>query len=594
MMKQSILTIYLGSALALVAAPFAEYVEADADIVFQIRSLSEMRTALDTHPLAKLIQNAELQAFFAPVLELDDAEDEPGFEEVLRDEFELSYDELFELIPGQACLAIYGFTDVMLSEMNEGAAVTDPEVTFMLEFSGDAERLHELMQIQFERNAELQKAENPLIEHEMITEEFMGENLYFDERFDGEETVVEDGYALVDGVFILAAPEERLRMAVEAIKEGPSEALADNEYYLRAEEAAGNADMSLFFNLGPMMDGFDRAIAESPAMQGLAMMGITPKSLSDALSLGAMRAAFLQGRLDQDSLLFDGGLMYTEKAGLLSLMTSGTGDLPDAFYVPRGVTGSSISLYDMSGMLTGLESLLRMASPTMMPLWDIQVAKIKSEIGVDIRESILSNFKPGMVSILSMPEAGFSSQGTEPEQVVLMNTSDAVALEQAFEAIKDLAPPVKSMIKVSDYEGYQIHTLENPNAEAANGEVSSVSYSITRDQFVFSVGRVGLLQTVLSRMGSGDDGLWESDEVEQLFESIERPGAISRSYLNLSQYAEVMFRELATANAFQELGLVFDLDSVPSSLGAEVRAVSEVNESADGMFFRSALVHVAE
>ena len=307
-----------------------------------------------------------------------------------------------------------------------------------------------------------------------------------------------------------------------------------------------------------------------------------------------MRAAFLQARLSSDLLLFDGGLMYTEKSGLLSLMACGSGDLPPAPYVPLGVTGSSISLYDMSAMLANLESLLRIASPTMMPLWDIYIAKTKSEIGVDLRESIVANFKPGVVSVVSMPEATLDAQVTQPEQVFLMNVCDTATLEQAFEAIKDLVPAVNSILKLRDYEGYRIYTLENPSADAANGEVSAVNYTITRDQLIFSLGRIGLLQTVLSRMGSGDSGLWQSDEMADLFEPIERPEAISRSYLNLTQYAEVLFRELTITKVFQELGFVFDLKQIPNSLGAEIRAVSEVNESADGIFFRSAVVHLSE
>ncbi|MGB0257302.1 MAG: hypothetical protein ACPGES_01505 [Coraliomargarita sp.] len=595
-MKKTLSSLLFAPLLVVTATPFTDYIEADVDIVFQVRSLSEVRAALDAHPLTEVVQGPELQAFFEPAFRLDgQSSDESTFKQVMEDEFGLTYDELFNLFPGQGCLAIYGLTDLMFAEMKQTPGDrSEPEVTFMLEFSGSAERLDELMQIQFERNAEHQKEENPLIEHELVTEEFMGETLYFDERFDGDETVVEDGYAFVDGVFVLAAPEERLRMAVEAIKGGANEPLAEHEYYLRAQEAAGDADVNLFVNLGPLMEGFTRAIEESPAMQSLAMVAVTPASLSDALSLDSVRAAFMQGRLSADSLVFDGGLMYTEKSGILSLMTSGSGDLPDAPYVPRNATGSSVSLYDMSAMLSNLEVLLRVASPTMMPLWDIQIAKIKSEIGVDLRESILKNFKPGMVSIVSVPEATITAQGAEPEQVILMNANDTATLEQAFEAIKDLAPPVKSMIKVSDYEGYQIHTLENPAAEGANGEVSAVSYTITRDQFIFSVGRVGLLQTILSRMGSGESGLWESDEVASLFEVIERPSAVSRSYLNLSQYAEVLFRELAVSDVFQELGLVFDFGQIPKSLGAEVRVVSEVNEASDGLFFRSAVVHLEE
>ena len=157
-------------------------------------------------------------AFFAEIddsdLTRDDLREDGlfGFTEVLKDEFGLSYDELFELFPGQASVALYNLSEQVLNEEDS------QEIVLLAEFSGDAERLNELMQVQFIRNAEAQQALNPLVEHEMVEEYFMGETLYFDETFDGETTYVEDGYALVDGIMILAAPESRLRETVEWIK----------------------------------------------------------------------------------------------------------------------------------------------------------------------------------------------------------------------------------------------------------------------------------------------------------------------------------------------------------------------------------------
>ena len=235
--------------------------------------------------------------------------------------------------------------------------------------------------------------------------------------------------------------------------------------------------------------------------------------------------------------------MYTEKSGLVAGCER-AGELPRAPFVPRGVSASSISLYDMSAMLATLSPYC-IASPTMMPLWDIHIAKLKSEIG-RLAGVDSGNFKPGMVGLVTVPEGAMG-----PERVFLMNVNDAATLEQAFEAVKDLAPSFKSMMKVSDYEGYQIHRFELPLPAVEGGGVSAVNYTITRDQFIFSVGRIGLLQTVLSRIDSGDTGLWESDEVLDLFERIERPGAISRSYLNLTQYADLFFGILPPPRCFQ-------------------------------------------
>ena len=79
-----------------------------------------------------------------------------------------------------------------------------------------------------------------------------------------------------------------------------------------------------------------------------------------------------------------------------------------------------------------------------------------------------------------------------------------------------------------------------------------------------------------------------------LFERIERPGAISRSYLNLTQYADLFFRDMAASEVLPKLGLALDPEQLPKELGAEIRVVSEVNESLDGTFLRSEIVHFSD
>src|SRR5690606_30895349 len=128
-----------------------------------------------------------------------------SFTEVMQNEFGLTYDELFALFPGEAVFAIYNMVELLMGKTEL------PEGVLLGAYAGDEAKLHELMNIQFKRNAKAQAEKNPLVEHTMIQETFMGETLHFDETYDGEKTYIEDGYALVDGIFILGRPEARLR-----------------------------------------------------------------------------------------------------------------------------------------------------------------------------------------------------------------------------------------------------------------------------------------------------------------------------------------------------------------------------------------------
>lgn len=217
------------------SAPFNSILEEDVDIVLSLRSLAESRESWSDNPFARVFNDPELQAFFAPMIEAAMEGKDESFTQVMEDEFGLTWDEFFVLFPGEFGVALYNLPEMLLGEAER------PELVIMAEFSGDAKRMAELMQVQFERNAAKQKEGNPDIEHTLIEESFMGETLYLDETFDGVETYIEDGYALVDNIFVLATPESTLRAVVEGIKDEPGAALSDNEIFLRSRERGGAA-----------------------------------------------------------------------------------------------------------------------------------------------------------------------------------------------------------------------------------------------------------------------------------------------------------------------------------------------------------------
>ncbi len=584
-----ILFLTLSGALASVAqaVPFAELIDGDVDVFVSVRSFSETRVQWEGHPVAELFEDEGLREFFEAMVPGEEANaEEPDFKTVLQDEFGLTYDELFELLPGQASLAFYNVAEQMLKqdERLDGA--------FMAEFSGDEDRMNELMQIQFERNAKAQKEMNPAMEHEMIEESFMGETLHFDQTFDGEETYVEDGYALVDGIFILATPESRLRSVVEAIKEGAEAPIAESDVYLRSREAAGRGDFSFYINLLEIMPPLNAAMVEQAAQGGLAMFGVTGASLESALSLESMQALYGDFDLIDEGLSVQGGLIYSEKRGLLSLLTYSEGALPEAAYVPAGVLSTSVSLFDFGAMLANLEKMLTVASPSLPILLDSQMQGIQTNTGVDLRSSILENIGGELVSLSVLKEADLQGTVAQPEQLFVIGVKDGQAFSQAIEALIDLAPGTRALIETQEYEGQTIHTIKAqpnpgmPDAPAGN----DVSYVITRSHVIVNVGRVGLLQEVLSQMADSGDGFWQQPETELLFERIARPNPVTRSYVDLEQMVKPVLQSIAQASAMGGLGQAVDASKIPTHLDAPFRLISEVNEAPDGFFTRTLIL----
>lgn len=588
----SILSIAVCGACAnsLSAASLAEYVGSDVEILLSARSLAESYAEWESNPVAEIYNDESVQKFIA-ALDADESEDDEAasdeFLAVMEDEFGLNLDDFFELFPGQFAMGFYNLADDILSEDELTEVVADG--VLLAEFSGDADRMNELMQIQFERNSKAQKEVNPAVEHVMIEETFMGETLYMDETFDGEETYIEDGYALVDGIFVIAT-EERLRLTVELIKES-GDSIAKTVAYQRVIEQSGRGDLRVYCNLSAFFAPLNERMLEEVMKGGLAMFGVTSQSIDAALSLESMQGMFAEFDLVDDGMLMHGGIIYSEKSGLLRLLTYTDEDLPTATYVSESVLTTSISSFDFSEMLAELEKILALASPSVPMLLNIQLQQIKTNTGVDLRASILENFSGDVVSLSVMKEASRDAAIPLAEQMYVMEIKDGQALSEAMGALQDLVPGLRDIIETQEYEGETIHIIKGQSDPLLpDATVNDVSYVITRSEFILNVGRIGLLQEVLTRMVNADSGFWQLESTEQLFESIAQPNPVTRSYFDLEQMVKPMLESILFASSMGGVGLGIDPSTIPSDLDVPLVLVSESNEASEGLFMRALIM----
>ena len=389
----------------------------------------------------------------------------------------------------------------------------------------------------------------------------------------------------------MATPESRLREAVETIKEGASAPISTTDVYLRSREESGRGDVGLYVNLVELMPPLNDTLLEQSKIGGLALFGVTAKSLGNALSLESLQALYIDFELLDEGLLSHGGLIYAEKRGLLSLLSYAPGEWPEARYVPEGVLSSSISLFDFGAMLANLEALLTSASPTLSPLLNMQMKIMQTTTGVDLRASVLENLGAQMVSLSVLDQADRrSAVAAEPQQLFVIDVKNAQALAQAIETFKDMAPEVKGLIQEQEYEGQTIYTIKGPSDPNLPQAGVGFSYAITRSSLIVNVGHVGLLHEVLSRMSQDGAGFWQNPQTELLFERIARPHAVGRSFVDAEQMIEPFFRSLLQAGAMSGLSKRLRADKIPADLDAPYRLISEVNEAPDGLFGRTLII----
>lgn len=576
--------------LPLTAKPFSKIVDDQTDLFLTVPDLGGLRRSWLAHPLADALGGYARSGRFGSWLDQRTKDSGPSLErmtQVLREEFNLTWEEFFELFPGQFSISLHNLGELLLGQ------ATQPDLVIMAEFSRSKETLHALMQIQFERNAAAQRAVNPLIEHELVEESFMGETIYIDEVFDGSQSYVEDGFTFVDGVFILAVKPERLRALVESVKLGTERPLAEARAYLRNREAAAAGAVTFFANAEAWLPALNEALQNPKVTAPVAMLGVSGRSLGSALALDELLGFGFDLNLTERGMESSSGLVYQSKAGLLRLFTFGSGGLPEAKLVPERAVAASVSNYDLSRMFAELQRLLTAASPATGLLLDRQLQQIRTQSGIDLRAAVLENFGSELVSFSVLPEQGPSgSQAAEPEQVFLLGVKDTASLANAVEALKDRVPGMREVFEPVPFKGEVIYEMDEQSlGGAGNLALARFSYAITRSHLLIHQGPGKVLQEVISAMQEGTGGLWQSPAIVEAFEPIARPNAVSRSTLGLDTFLGTILASLAEPGDGPLAGLP-NAGAGPAVPSLPYRLISETNEAADGLFTRSRLIEV--
>jgi hypothetical protein len=324
------------------------------------------------------------------------------------------------------------------------------------------------------------------------------------------------------------------------------------------------------------------------------MFGLSAQSLDAALSLESMQALFFDLDLTEAGLSSHSGVLYREKAGLMRLFTYSGDPLPEARYVPRGVFSSSVTTFDSGAMLAALEALVTAASPTMPIMVDMQMQTIRTNTGVDLRTAVLENLAGDLVSLSILPEqAREATAMLATDQVLVINLNDSEAFSSALEALKDLVPGMRAQIQAQDFAGQTIHTFKPVQAPGVvQAEASLVSYVVSRTQLIVCIGRLGLLQEVLTAMDAGGDGFWQLAATEALFETFEptQSNTVSRSYMDVEKILLPIFQSIVQASQMGGEAVALDKQSIPSNIDVPFHLISELSEAEDGLFTRALLI----
>lgn len=563
--------------------PLENYLYEEMDMVLTLENLSELDAALESHPFAVLAKSPEMQRFIETLAGNSETEEDSGFFETIESRFGLSKDAFYALFPGQFAIGSDGILadEVPDSDIEEGLII-------LAEFSGTDERLNELMNIQFEYNANVQKKVIPEMEHTLLEETFLGETVYYDEAFNGEITYIEDGYALVDGVFILAKTQLQMERTIEAIKSGGENSVAQLPYYERSFDRDRSEDFRFFINMRDLLEPVIAYAQTAQASPEMSKLGLSPKLLVDALGFAEFESIAMSATLKPDGLRLDGSILYEEKVGLLSLITYGDDLIPEGFVVPEDAIASSLATFDLSEMFRSLEAIFAQASPLWAQMANLQLNNMKSTTGVDLKSAILHNFGETLISYTMPPdetlEAGVSSEVSE---VLVADIKDTALFAQGLDAVFAQIPGLNALLTKESYAGQEITSYRAPQDMSG---AETWSFALTRSQLVVAVGPLKNIKAALDNLESlPKRSLWEQFELLDALERIKGDDVVARSYSDMEAVFEANLSDLEMLKQLNTLMNGVDFKAL-REIELPFISITETSESADGISFRALII----
>ena len=517
--------------------PLEDFLPPDTLAYVRISDAATLDAKLENNPLLEADTKDQLRNFFEPLLKR--LEDEPTWK-VFEEETGFNLEEFKEQFKGPFGMALLKMTPDHERAVNLNGV-------FVAEYKGNHEILEQFMTAlrtadAVESNAEI----------EAYTEEtFLGTTLFIQEDATGgfQETwtlLNERQFIIGDSVEVVKEIVARLTYPEDFT------VLSEQSVFQKTVEAAGDHDVLCFFNFSSFVPALSKILEEATGNTDDAsynIMGITPQSLMDALALDVLESLFCAISIEEDHMRIDGGLIYSEDRGLVSLLAYTNEEVGLPEFVPPDVLAATVSNFSFSQAFENLEALLVAISPILSSVYQAQLQHIQAQTGIDIRQILVDSLGKQYLSYSAPSKPGNTDQENDSDlkqdEVFAISIEDSESIQLALSMLQQQVAPGADPFDKRDYLGFTIHTLKpqfqptptNPN------DAKIFAYALTNDHLFLTFGvTTKLLEATLSLVqNTGALSFWERPDIQDAFSQLPRY-PVQRDYSDIGVILRMLFK----------------------------------------------------
>ena len=518
----------------------------DTFFVLEVDNWTELRDDLKNGPWGEI----EKFPVWEKISDMIESELQRGKNKKFKSNFteakETVLDPLLESIEGSMVLGVSDFTDVLEREgiMREDGTTESVQKMPFFAFISESS----LRQKDFD---EIISSFNDLTKNAEVEETKIGDtNVYwiiqkshqnlkdFDAKDAGLCLALDKGK-----LFMLTGGEKGVESVFEKSFEDVK-SLADNQSHIDCFDEIGKGQARIFFNF---KEGI-RTILESKSKKMQIPQnpfGIEKNGLINGLGLDGLN--YLGVCLDAKSGEFEMGscLGMEHRKGILSFLSPVKGNLENHDFVSKDVFTVSNTRNDLGQLWPRMENILKGISPAVHLLVTSQIQAFEDKSEVRIRTDLLGSLGDQVVSLsyLHKENESVKQLASPSSSIYAISLRDSKLFDRTMRAMVDSVSQGNELFEENEHRGVTIRSMRG-----LQGVGLSISYAISKDWLLLSMGKDRYLKQVINRMKGGGNSLWDSSHIENALDELPR-GIRQVDYVDFRRmfsFFEMMFDAIDT------------------------------------------------
>jgi len=258
--------------------------------------------------------------------------------------------------------------------------------------------------------------------------------------------------------------------------------------------------------------------------------------LFEALGLMGIESYSFKLELKETEMVGDSNLNVSDLTkGIFSILDTQPSELPTVTFIPESISSLEVGRFNLLRFWQEIPNVLATAMPAAKPQFDMIVAMLQQQTGIDLEQDLLANIG---TQYLSFSKAEGDAQTT----VVAVELKDGMAFETGLEtalAAPALQPQVAAGLEIEEFLGHTIYTVKDTAPESA------MAFSVSGDYLLYSQ-PAGLRQAIRSQ--NSDAAANEFFERSELVKGLRRhvpPRAFGFSAIDWKKNMDLIVREIS-------------------------------------------------